>query len=299
MPRWASSTPSGGRFRGASKTSWPCPAPISISRCIPRSLPTAASVRSADPHRGYAPHGRGRHLRALEVQRGPFGSGRGRPPHDVAPAVGRVAAGSQRSVRLPIDAENRSLSRRRVRLHSQRQAHSRFPAAPRRSISPTPFIPRSGSAARAQRSKAASFPSSTSCRTATSSRSARGRTLIRVRLAVVRQDIAGAKQDQAVAQCQRRRKAEEIGVKLLEKEARRVKVSLKSASSQRLTEVCREYGCSSLADLHVLLGYGRHSARQVAAKLFPDHSGGEPAAARRWSARPRPQCRPGTPMRWS
>ena len=40
----ASSTPSGGRFRGASKTSWPCPAPISISRCIPRSLPTAASV---------------------------------------------------------------------------------------------------------------------------------------------------------------------------------------------------------------------------------------------------------------
>ncbi len=78
---------------------------------------------------------------------------------------------------------------------------------------------------------------------------------------------------------QRRRKAEEIGVKLLEKEARRVKVSLKSASLQKLQEVCREYGCSTLADLHAMLGYGRHSVRQVVAKLFPDHSSGEQAAA--------------------
>ena len=92
---------------------------------------------------------------------------------------------------------------------------------------------------------------------------------------------------------QRRRKAEEIGVKLLEKEARRVKVSLKSASSQRLTEVCREYGCSSLADLHVMLGYGRHSARQVAAKLFPDHSGGEPAAAPTLVSAPSPAMQTG------
>ena len=79
---------------------------------------------------------------------------------------------------------------------------------------------------------------------------------------------------------QRRRKAEEIGVKLLEKEARRVKVSLKAAPAAGIKEVCREYGCSSLADLHVMLGYGRHSARQVVAKLFPDRSrGGQQAPA--------------------
>lgn len=77
---------------------------------------------------------------------------------------------------------------------------------------------------------------------------------------------------------QRRSKAEEIGIKLLEKEARRVKVSLKSAAPKKLLEVCREYGCSSLADLHVMLGYGRHSVRQVVLKLFPDRLGKEPAS---------------------
>ena len=72
-----------------------------------------------------------------------------------------------------------------------------------------------------------------------------------------------------------RGKAEEIGIKLLEKEARRVKVSLKSIPPAKLKEVCHEYGCSTITDLHVILGYGRYSVRQVLKKLFPDKLGVE------------------------
>ena len=68
----------------------------------------------------------------------------------------------------------------------------------------------------------------------------------------------------------RRKKAEEIGVKLLEKEARRLRVSLKKVKPEVLEKVCRDYGCPQAADLHAGLGYGRYSARQVLSKLFPD-----------------------------
>ena len=79
----------------------------------------------------------------------------------------------------------------------------------------------------------------------------------------------------------RRKKAEEIGVKLLEKEARRLRVSLKTAKRENLQKVCRSYGCPQPADLHAALGYGRYSARQVLSKLFPDKvraPGGTPQA---------------------
>jgi GTP pyrophosphokinase len=80
----------------------------------------------------------------------------------------------------------------------------------------------------------------------------------------------------------RRKKAEEIGVKLLEKEARRLKVSLKKVKPESLEKVCRDYGCPQAADLHAALGYGRYSARQVLAKLFPDEitAAGQPARSK-------------------
>jgi GTP pyrophosphokinase len=68
----------------------------------------------------------------------------------------------------------------------------------------------------------------------------------------------------------RRKKAEEIGVKLLEKEARRLRVSLKKVKPEKMEQVCRDYGCQQPPDLHAALGYGRYSARQVLSKLFPE-----------------------------
>ena len=68
----------------------------------------------------------------------------------------------------------------------------------------------------------------------------------------------------------RREKAEEIGQKLLEKEAWRFRVSLKKAASEAMEKTCRDYGCPRPSDLYARLGYGRISARQVLAKLLPD-----------------------------
>ena len=76
----------------------------------------------------------------------------------------------------------------------------------------------------------------------------------------------------------RRERAQEIGEKLLEREARRLKTPVKLLSSDRMLEIAREYGCSQIADLQVALGYGRYSARQVIAKLNPEPSVLEPAA---------------------
>ena len=68
---------------------------------------------------------------------------------------------------------------------------------------------------------------------------------------------------------ERRKKAEEIGHKLLEKEARRLRVSLKNVAPETLAKVCRDYGYSQPGDLYAGLGYGRFSARQVLSKLAP------------------------------
>ncbi len=69
---------------------------------------------------------------------------------------------------------------------------------------------------------------------------------------------------------ERRKKAEEIGHKLLEKEARRLRVSLKNVAPEALAKVCRDYGYSQPGDLYAGLGYGRFSARQVLSKLAPE-----------------------------
>jgi guanosine-3',5'-bis(diphosphate) 3'-pyrophosphohydrolase len=76
-----------------------------------------------------------------------------------------------------------------------------------------------------------------------------------------------------------RAKAVEIGQKSLEKEARRMGVSLGRISSDDLESVASEYGVSKTEDLYAALGFGRFSARQVLQKVAPDEVLPEEAAA--------------------
>jgi GTP pyrophosphokinase len=67
----------------------------------------------------------------------------------------------------------------------------------------------------------------------------------------------------------RRRRAIDIGRKLLEREARKFKVSLSLLGDQDLGRIANEYGMATAIDLLADLGQGKHSARQVLAKLAP------------------------------
>jgi GTP pyrophosphokinase len=67
----------------------------------------------------------------------------------------------------------------------------------------------------------------------------------------------------------RRRSAVEIGRKLLEREAKKFKVSLNLIGDQDLGRLANEYGVATAADLLASLGQGKHSARQVLNKLAP------------------------------
>ncbi|MBL8216214.1 MAG: bifunctional (p)ppGpp synthetase/guanosine-3',5'-bis(diphosphate) 3'-pyrophosphohydrolase [Bryobacterales bacterium] len=67
-----------------------------------------------------------------------------------------------------------------------------------------------------------------------------------------------------------REKAIEIGAKYLEKESRRLGVSLNKISKERLENVAAEYGLSKTEDLYAALGFGRFSARHILHKLEPD-----------------------------
>jgi GTP pyrophosphokinase len=69
-----------------------------------------------------------------------------------------------------------------------------------------------------------------------------------------------------------RAKAVEIGQKSLEKEARRLGVSLGRISNHDLESVASEYGVSKTEDLYAALGFGRFSARQVLQKVAPEES---------------------------
>jgi GTP pyrophosphokinase len=71
-----------------------------------------------------------------------------------------------------------------------------------------------------------------------------------------------------------RERAIEIGRKLLEKESRKYRVSLKSFKEEDLQKVAAEYGLGRPDDLMANLGYGKFSARSVLAKLSPN--GAEP-----------------------
>jgi guanosine-3',5'-bis(diphosphate) 3'-pyrophosphohydrolase len=66
-----------------------------------------------------------------------------------------------------------------------------------------------------------------------------------------------------------RRRAVEIGKKLLDKEARRFEVSLKKIAEEDYQRVAREHGCAQADDLYADIGYGKFSARQVLSQLAP------------------------------
>jgi guanosine-3',5'-bis(diphosphate) 3'-pyrophosphohydrolase len=66
-----------------------------------------------------------------------------------------------------------------------------------------------------------------------------------------------------------RRRAVEIGRKLLEKEARKFKVPMAQIGDQDLGRIAGEYGVATAADLLATLGLGKHSAHQILSKLAP------------------------------
>jgi GTP pyrophosphokinase len=69
-----------------------------------------------------------------------------------------------------------------------------------------------------------------------------------------------------------RRRAVEIGRKLLEREARKYKVPLSQIDDQDLGRIAGEYGVATAADLLADLGQGRHTAHQVLNKLAPGYA---------------------------
>jgi GTP pyrophosphokinase len=67
-----------------------------------------------------------------------------------------------------------------------------------------------------------------------------------------------------------RTKAVEIGQKSIEKEARRLGISLGRISNDDLQSVASEYGVSKIEDLYAGIGFGRYSARQALQKMAPE-----------------------------
>jgi GTP diphosphokinase / guanosine-3',5'-bis(diphosphate) 3'-diphosphatase len=66
-----------------------------------------------------------------------------------------------------------------------------------------------------------------------------------------------------------RERAIEIGRKLIEKEARKYRVSLKDIKDDDLRKVASEYGLGQADDLMAGIGFGKYSARQVLGRLSP------------------------------
>jgi GTP diphosphokinase / guanosine-3',5'-bis(diphosphate) 3'-diphosphatase len=69
-----------------------------------------------------------------------------------------------------------------------------------------------------------------------------------------------------------RRRAVEIGRKLLEREARKFKVPMAQIADQDLGRIANEYGVATAADLLATLGLGKHSAHQILNKLAPGYA---------------------------
>ena len=85
-----------------------------------------------------------------------------------------------------------------------------------------------------------------------------------------------------------RERAIEIGRKLIEKEARRYRMSLKSVGDAAFQKVASEYGFGRIEDLFASLGYGKYSARQVLGKLIPSTAEQPQPAADGEEAKPGP-----------
>src|SRR6266849_4050566 len=71
-----------------------------------------------------------------------------------------------------------------------------------------------------------------------------------------------------------RERAVEIGKKLIDKEARKYRISLKEIKDEDWLRIASEYGLGRPDDLMAGIGYGKYSARQVLAKFAP--AGAEP-----------------------
>jgi guanosine-3',5'-bis(diphosphate) 3'-pyrophosphohydrolase len=107
-----------GRIKDFHRHSARQPLPVAAHHGDGRRRPP---VRGADPHRRDAPHRRGRHCGALEVQGRRLGVGDGarRRAAELDPAAGRVAEGDDRPQRIPLQPEDGPLSRRGLHLHAQ------------------------------------------------------------------------------------------------------------------------------------------------------------------------------------
>ncbi|MFB3917001.1 MAG: bifunctional (p)ppGpp synthetase/guanosine-3',5'-bis(diphosphate) 3'-pyrophosphohydrolase [Terriglobales bacterium] len=66
-----------------------------------------------------------------------------------------------------------------------------------------------------------------------------------------------------------RERAIEIGRKLIEREARKYRISLKDIKDAEYQRIAQDYGCSKFEDLVAGIGYGKYSARQVLGRLTP------------------------------
>src|ERR1700687_4029851 len=66
-----------------------------------------------------------------------------------------------------------------------------------------------------------------------------------------------------------RERAIEIGRKLIEKEARKYRVSLKDIKDEELQKIASDYGAGRPDDLMAGIGYGKYSARQILGRIAP------------------------------
>ncbi len=66
-----------------------------------------------------------------------------------------------------------------------------------------------------------------------------------------------------------RLRAIEVGRKLLEREARKFKISMSRLEDSDIARVAGEYGLATATDLAAAIGFGKHSARQILNKLAP------------------------------
>jgi len=84
-----------------------------------------------------------------------------------------------------------------------------------------------------------------------------------------------------------RRRAVEIGRKLLEREARKFKVPMSQIDDQDLSRIANEYGVATAVDLLATIGAGKHTAHSILKKLAPGFlEAAEPETA--------PESQPGT-----
>ena len=74
-----------------------------------------------------------------------------------------------------------------------------------------------------------------------------------------------------------RRRAVDVGRKLLEREARKFKLPLNQIVDQDLSRIANEFGAATAADLYAMLGQGKHAVHSILNKLSPGYSThGEP-----------------------